>query len=101
MVAPISPGSSGYHFEPSSSIDENINSLIQMLKGSPLSYEKESCQRLFQSIVKTFIYCIAQDLCGTEYVHKYVGHEPSGQKFIEWCIFTPITKYCRRTKYRT
>jgi hypothetical protein len=52
MLLPTGPGSSDYHFKPSPSIDENINSLIQMLNGSPLSYEKETCQRLFQSITK-------------------------------------------------
>jgi len=52
MVYPTAPGSSDYHFEPSPSIGDNINSLIQMLNGSPLSYEKETCQRLFQSITE-------------------------------------------------
>ena len=52
MVYPTAPGSSDYHFKPSPSIGDNINSLIQMLNSSPLSYEKETCQKLFASITE-------------------------------------------------
>lgn len=43
-------GSSESFFQPSPSMEENIESLARMLTGSPLSYEKEVCQKLFSSI---------------------------------------------------
>lgn len=50
MIPPA--GSSDYHFQPSLSIEENIDSLAQMLTGSPLSYQKETCLKLFESIAE-------------------------------------------------
>ena len=52
MLLPTGPGSSDYHFKPSPSIGDNINSLANMLNGSPLSYEKETCQKLLASITE-------------------------------------------------
>lgn len=43
-------GSSESYFQPSPSMEENIESLTRMLTGSPLSYEKEVCNKLFDSI---------------------------------------------------
>lgn len=39
-----------------------------------------------QSAVKPFSYCIAQKLNGPSTVHEYIGQEPSGRKFNEFCV---------------
>lgn len=35
----------------------------------------------FQSTIKPLLYCIAQEIHGSDFVHKHIGHEPSGQRF--------------------
>lgn len=39
-----------------------------------------------QSVSKAFNYAIAASELGAEYVHKYVGQEPSGRLFNEICL---------------
>ncbi len=39
-----------------------------------------------QSCSKPLNYCIARDLFGSKFVHKYVGYEPSGREFNAFCL---------------
>lgn len=39
-----------------------------------------------QSVSKAFNYAIAASELGAEFVHKYVGQEPSGRLFNEICL---------------
>eukprot|EP00911_Craspedida_sp_UC1_P000840 UC1_evm3s642 len=49
--------------------------------GSLWTIGDDKIEFTLQSSVKPLLYCIAQALHGTEYVHKHIGHEPSGQRF--------------------
>lgn len=40
----------------------------------------------FQSTGKPFNYAIAASDLGTDYVHKFVGQEPSGRTFNDICL---------------
>lgn len=40
----------------------------------------------FQSVSKAFNYAIAASELGADYVHQYVGQEPSGRLFNEICL---------------
>ena len=46
-------------------------------------YKKEFC---VQSCSKPITYLIASDLKNSDYVHNFVGHEPSGRNFNELCL---------------
>lgn len=39
-----------------------------------------------KSLSKIVSYCIAQEICGEEYVHTYIGKEPSGRDLTELCL---------------
>lgn len=44
------PNSAGYHFTPQSSLQGDIDSLMQMLNKPSYSYEKDSCMDKFHQI---------------------------------------------------
>ena len=45
-----------------------------------------------QSSSKAMMYTLALTLHGPEYVHQYIGFEPSGRPFNDLCL-NPLSKY--------
>lgn len=60
-------------------------SIVQM-DGKQYNFGDCDYDFCLQSAVKPFTYCIAQKLNGADKVHEYVGQEPSGRKFNEFCL---------------
>ena len=70
---------------------ENINPDLYSISICSIDgqlYNKGDCSKEFcvQSCSKPITYLIASDLKDSDYVHNFVGHEPSGRNFNELCL---------------
>ncbi|KAK6103293.1 Glutaminase family protein [Brugia pahangi] len=59
---------------------------ICTIDGQRVSYGDARVPFCFQSISKAFNYAIVASDLGADFVHNYVGHEPSGRLFNEICL---------------
>ncbi|VDN01362.1 unnamed protein product, partial [Thelazia callipaeda] len=59
---------------------------ICTIDGQRISFGDACVPFCFQSISKAFNYAILASDMGADYVHEYVGHEPSGRLFNEICL---------------
>ncbi|KAH7700457.1 glutaminase kidney isoform [Aphelenchoides avenae] len=59
---------------------------ICTVDGQRVSFGDTKMPFCFQSVSKAFNYAIAASDLGADYVHKYVGQEPSGRLFNEICL---------------
>ncbi|KAI6234670.1 Glutaminase [Aphelenchoides fujianensis] len=59
---------------------------ICTIDGQRFSIGDSTAPFCFQSVSKAFNYAIVSSDLGAEYVHKFVGHEPSGRLFNEICL---------------
>ncbi|VBB28494.1 unnamed protein product [Acanthocheilonema viteae] len=59
---------------------------ICTIDGQRISYGDARVPFCFQSISKAFNYAIVASDLGADFVHNYVGHEPSGRLFNEICL---------------
>uniref|UniRef100_A0A915PXD8 glutaminase n=1 Tax=Setaria digitata TaxID=48799 RepID=A0A915PXD8_9BILA len=59
---------------------------ICTIDGQRVSYGDARTPFCFQSISKAFNYAIVSSDLGADFVHNYVGHEPSGRLFNEICL---------------
>ncbi|KAM3719809.1 putative glutaminase [Dirofilaria immitis] len=59
---------------------------ICTIDGQRISYGDARLPFCFQSISKAFNYAIVASDLGADFVHNYVGHEPSGRLFNEICL---------------
>uniref|UniRef100_A0A0R3RYX8 glutaminase n=1 Tax=Elaeophora elaphi TaxID=1147741 RepID=A0A0R3RYX8_9BILA len=59
---------------------------ICTIDGQRVSYGDARVPFCFQSISKAFNYAIVASDMGADFVHNYVGHEPSGRLFNEICL---------------
>uniref|UniRef100_A0A0A9XLA7 glutaminase n=1 Tax=Lygus hesperus TaxID=30085 RepID=A0A0A9XLA7_LYGHE len=84
-----------YNYENCTSniISSTAGSQVNMLSvaacsvsGQQISLGKSDERFCAKSLTKIVSYCIAQELCGEEYVHTYVGKEPSGRDLTELCL---------------
>ncbi|CAK5082676.1 unnamed protein product [Meloidogyne enterolobii] len=65
---------------------ENWGVAICTVDGQRHSFGNSNIPFCVQSVSKAFNYGIAASEMGAEYVHKYVGQEPSGRLFNEICL---------------
>lgn len=61
---------------------------ICTIDGQRFSFGDSKVPFCFQSVSKAFNYAIAATDLDSEYVHQFVGHEPSGRLFNEICLDT-------------
>ncbi|KJH44033.1 glutaminase [Dictyocaulus viviparus] len=67
--------------------DPNIWGLsICTIDGQRVSYGDSKVPFCVQSVSKAFNYAIVSSDLGADFVHSYVGHEPSGRLFNEICL---------------
>jgi glutaminase len=59
---------------------------ICTIDGQRFSYGDSNAPFCFQSVSKAFNYAIVSSDLGADFVHKFVGHEPSGRLFNEICL---------------
>ncbi|KAI6195891.1 Ankyrin and Glutaminase domain containing protein [Aphelenchoides besseyi] len=59
---------------------------ICTIDGQRFSLGDSKAPFCFQSVSKAFNYAIVSSDLGTDYVHRFVGHEPSGRLFNEICL---------------
>ncbi|CAD5226897.1 unnamed protein product [Bursaphelenchus xylophilus] len=70
-----------------SRVDPNLFGLsICTIDGQRVSYGDSKHAFCIQSVSKAFNYAIAASELGADYVHKFVGQEPSGRLFNEICL---------------
>ncbi|VDK49335.1 unnamed protein product, partial [Cylicostephanus goldi] len=59
---------------------------ICTIDGQRVSFGDAKVPFCFQSVSKAFNYAIVSSDLGADFVHSYVGHEPSGRLFNEICL---------------
>jgi glutaminase len=68
-------------------VDPNLWGLsICTIDGQRFSCGNSNVPFCFQSVSKAFNYAVASTDLDSEYVHRFVGHEPSGRLFNEICL---------------
>lgn len=59
---------------------------VCLMDGSTYSVGDTNIDFSIQSCSKPLNYCISRELYGPEFVHSYVGYEPSGREFNAFCL---------------